>query len=83
LRVLDELTPDRIGEVIDHIARHKLQSGQLDEAPMTLQQLDDVKAEFVRVLSGMYHNRIDYPEDRGGISAGWHGSQPSAPAAGA
>jgi len=83
LRVLDDLTPVRITEVIDHIARHKLGSGQLDEAPITLQQLDEVKAEFVRVLSGMYHNRIDYPEDRGGISAGWHGSQPSAPAAGA
>jgi len=83
LRVLDDLTPGRISEVIDHIARLKLESGQLDEAPMTLQQLDDVKAEFVRVLSGMYHNRIDYPEDRGGISANWHSPQPSAPAAGA
>ena len=83
LRVLDDLTPGRIGEVIAHIVKNKLQAGQLDEAPITLQQLDEVKAEFVRVLSGMYHNRIDYPEDRGGISAGWHGSQPSAPAAGA
>ena len=82
LRVLDDLTPDRIEDVIEHIVRNKLQAGQLDEAPITLQQLDDVKSEFVRVLSGMYHNRIDYPEERGGISAGWHGSQPSAPAAG-
>jgi putative nucleotidyltransferase with HDIG domain len=82
LRVLDDLTPDRIEGVIEHIAKNKLAAGQLDEAPITLQQLDEVKAEFVRVLSGMYHNRIDYPEDRGGISAGWQGSQPSAPAAG-
>jgi hypothetical protein len=27
------------------------------------------------VLSGMYHNRIDYPESSGGIGAAW---QPSA-----
>jgi hypothetical protein len=23
------------------------------------------------VLGGMYHNRIDYPESSGGISAAW------------
>jgi cyclic-di-AMP phosphodiesterase PgpH len=83
LRVLDDLTPKKIADAIHHITRGKIEAGQLDEAPITLQQLDDVKTEFVRVLSGMYHNRIDYPEDRGGISAGWQGSQPSAPAAGA
>lgn len=82
LRVLDDLTPGRIEGVIEHIVKNKLQAGQLDEAPITLQQLDEVKSEFVRVLSGMHHNRIDYPEDRGGISAGWQGSQPSTPAAG-
>lgn len=71
LRVLEDLTPKKIEEAIDHIVRTKLNAGQLDEAPMTLQQLEQVKAEFVRVLSGMYHNRIDYPESSGGIGATW------------
>jgi membrane-associated HD superfamily phosphohydrolase len=31
-----------------------------------------VKQAFLVVLSGMYHNRIDYPESSGGISASWH-----------
>jgi membrane-associated HD superfamily phosphohydrolase len=75
LRVLEDLTPQKIAEAIDHIVRSKLNAGQLSEAPMTLQQLEQVKAEFVRVLSGMYHNRIDYPESSGGIGAAWH-SQP-------
>jgi membrane-associated HD superfamily phosphohydrolase len=34
--------------------------------------MEQVKAAFLRVLSGMYHNRIDYPESSGGISAAWH-----------
>jgi hypothetical protein len=38
---------------------------------MTLQQIEQVKQEFMRVLGGMYHNRIDYPESSGGISADW------------
>ena len=71
LRVLDELTPRKIEDAIDHIVKNKVNAGQLDETPMTLQQIDDVKAEFVRVLSSMYHNRIDYPEASGGLSANW------------
>ncbi len=72
LRVLDDLTPQKIEEAIDHIVRTKVNAGQLDEAPLTLQQMEQVKAAFLRVLSGMYHNRIDYPESSGGISADWH-----------
>jgi len=75
LRVLEDLTPTKIEEVIDHIVRNKLNAGQLDEAPMTLQQVEQVKLEFVRIITGMYHNRIDYPESSGGITATW---QPAA-----
>src|SRR5216683_2072295 len=71
LRVLEDLTPTKIAEVINHIARTKLNAGQLDEAPMTLQQIDQVKQEFLRIISGMYHARIDYPESSGGITATW------------
>jgi len=82
LRVIDELTPTKIVEAIDHIVRLKLNSGQLDDTPLTLRQLDEVKAEFVRVLSGMYHNRIDYPEASGGISADWQATQAARPSVG-
>ena len=71
LRVLEDLTQQKIAEAIDHIVRSKVNAGQLSEAPMTLQQIEQVKAEFVRVLSGMYHNRIDYPESSGGLGADW------------
>jgi len=75
LRVLEDLTPTKIEEVINHIVRTKISQGQLDEAPMTLQQLEQVKQEFVRIITGMYHNRIEYPESSGGITATW---QPAA-----
>lgn len=71
LRVLEDLTPQKIEEAIDHIVRTKVNAGQLDEAPLTLQQIEQVKSAFLVVLSGMYHNRIDYPESSGGISAAW------------
>jgi putative nucleotidyltransferase with HDIG domain len=77
LRVLEDLTPQKIEEAISHIVRTKLNQGQLDDAPITLRQINQVKAEFVRSIGGMYHNRIDYPESSGGISASW---QPAAKA---
>jgi membrane-associated HD superfamily phosphohydrolase len=71
LRVLDDLTLDKIEELIHHIVRTKVNAGQLDDAPLTLRQIDQVKQEFVRIISGMYHGRIDYPESSGGITATW------------
>jgi len=68
-RVLSEPTPPRVREVIEHIARLRLEQGQLREAPLTLRQLEVVKDEFARVLNGMYHSRIEYPRSSGGITA--------------
>jgi len=79
LRVLEAPTPAKLEAAIDQIVRNRLASGQLDEAPLTLRQADEVRAEFVRVLTGMYHNRIGYPEASGGITRTW---QPARPAAG-
>ena len=68
-RVLNEPTPPRVRDVIDHIVNQRLEQGQLREAPLTLRQVDLVKEEFGRVLNGMYHRRIDYPTSSGGVTA--------------
>jgi len=78
LRVLEMLTPAKLEAAIDQIVKARLASGQLDEAPLTLRQLNDVRTEFVRVLTGMYHNRIDYPEASGGITKSWEPARPAA-----
>ena len=68
-RVLNDPTPSRVREVIDHIVRQRLEQGQLREAPLTLEQVEVVKAQFARILSGMYHSRIDYPRQSGGVTS--------------
>jgi hypothetical protein len=68
-RVIADPTPQKMREVIDHIVRQRIEQGQLREAPLTLRQLEQVKVEFVRVLSGMYHSRVDYPASGGGVTA--------------
>jgi putative nucleotidyltransferase with HDIG domain len=69
VRVLSEPSPERIREVIDHIVRQRMEQGQLSAAPLTLRQIDTVKSEFARILSGMYHARVDYPAASGGVTS--------------
>jgi putative nucleotidyltransferase with HDIG domain len=69
MRVLSDPTPEKIREVIDHIVRQRMEAGQLRDAPLTLRQLEAIKREFARVLTGMYHNRIDYPAASGGVTS--------------
>jgi putative nucleotidyltransferase with HDIG domain len=68
-RVLHEPTPEKIRNVVDHIVRQRMEQGQLDDAPLTLRQIEIIKDEFTRVLVGMYHNRIDYPAQSGGVTS--------------
>jgi membrane-associated HD superfamily phosphohydrolase len=68
-RVLNDPTPQKIRDVIEHIVRQRMDQGQLRDAPLTLQQLEVVKEQFARLLIGQYHNRIDYPTSSGGVTA--------------
>ncbi len=63
-RVLTDTSPEGIREHVDRIVRGKMDLGQLDEAPITLRELTLIKEQFVTGLSGMYHQRIDYPPAR-------------------
>ncbi|HET6797853.1 MAG TPA: HDIG domain-containing protein [Gemmatimonadales bacterium] len=68
IRVLGNPTPEAVRNAIEHLVQQKLGSGQLDDAPLTLRDLDRIKREFARVMSGTYHKRIGYPRASGGIT---------------
>ena len=60
-RVLQDPTPERIRELVDRIVGAKIAAGQLDECPLTLREIQTTREVLARVLSGMYHQRLDYP----------------------
>jgi cyclic-di-AMP phosphodiesterase PgpH len=68
VRVLGNPTPDAVRSAIEHLVQQKVGSGQLDDAPLTLRDLDRIKREFARVMSGTYHKRIGYPRPSGGVA---------------
>ena len=71
MRVLDEPTPETLEDAIDHLVTSRVASGQLSQAPLTLRQIEAVRRAFVRIIAGMYHHRVEYPGDAGGITADW------------
>ena len=74
-RTLKDPTPDRVQELIDTIVESKIQQHQLDEAPVTLQEIGVIKRQFHKVLGGMYHSRIDYPSTRHLTGSGSSGDE--------
>jgi putative nucleotidyltransferase with HDIG domain len=60
-RTLAEPTPLKIRGLVRAIVDDCLQDGQLDFTDLTLADLRNVAESFQRVLSNIYHQRIDYP----------------------
>lgn len=62
VRSLRQPTPGRVEGFIRKSIKDKLNDGQLDQCDLTFQDLDRIAMAFVRVLSGIFHSRIEYPE---------------------
>ncbi|MFW6030547.1 MAG: HD family phosphohydrolase [Halanaerobiales bacterium] len=54
---------NRMEGLVRELIKNKLIEGQLDESDLSLGDLDIIAESFVKVLTGIYHQRIDYPEN--------------------
>ena len=62
-RALDNPTPSSIRHLVKKIINNKFIDGQLDECDLTLKDMHKIADSFVRVLMGVYHTRMTYPEE--------------------
>ena len=82
VRSMTAATPEKIEGFVGKIIKEKLQDGQLDESALTFKDLDLIAAAFVRILSGIFHTRIEYPDsDMSNMQGGMlpdenHGGEP-------
>ena len=59
----------KIESMINKIVKNRIEDGQLDDCPLTLDELDkivgtiDGNTGMLPVLRGIYHIRIEYPDD--------------------
>ena len=61
-RTLTDPTPARIRNHIDTIMKGIFSEGQLDESELTFKDLHKLSESFARILTGLFHQRIAYPD---------------------
>lgn len=61
-RTIQDPTPARIKGAVKKIIGNIFEDGQLDECELTLKDLNLIAESFNRILNGVFHTRIDYPE---------------------
>ena len=53
-----------IRAMVSTIIRERLEDGQFEESDLTLRDLEKIREAFVEQLLGMYHQRIEYPQNK-------------------
>lgn len=82
-RSLTDPTPARIRGAVQKIINSIFVDGQLDECDLTLRDLHLIANSFVRILTGVFHHRVEYPGAEAQEAArkrSENGDQPAKPA---
>jgi len=61
-RTLKDPTPARIDSLVHERIKQIFRDGQMDECDLTLRDVNKVAESFSRILTGIFHHRIAYPE---------------------
>ncbi len=61
-KTLTDPTPARIQSMVQRIINNIFVDGQLDECELTLKDLHLIAGNFIRILNGIFHSRIEYPD---------------------
>lgn len=62
-RSLPKVTHHSVEELLENIFQDRLEDGQLDECPLTLEEISRIKESFLKTSLNMLHSRIEYPDD--------------------
>ena len=65
-RTLENPTPSRIQGLVQNLINKAFSDGQLDACELTLKDLHNIAKSFNKILNGIHHHRIEYPEKAGG-----------------
>ncbi|WP_181350623.1 HD family phosphohydrolase [Thalassobacillus sp. CUG 92003] len=63
VRSLEEPTPEKIERIVSSIIQDRLLDGQFDECQLTFVELKIVQTAICETLQGIFHTRIQYPQE--------------------
>lgn len=61
-RTIEDPSPQKLENKIREVIRSRFMEGELDECDLTLKDLTKIKESFLKVLVGIHHHRIKYPD---------------------
>ena len=64
VRSLTSQDEPAIRAMVERIISERLSDGQFDECDLTLRDLELIREAFISQLLGMYHRRIEYPQNK-------------------
>ncbi|NMB20756.1 MAG: HDIG domain-containing protein [Firmicutes bacterium] len=62
VRSISKPNPGKIEGLVRKIIKDRLNSGELDESDLTFHDMDRIANAFTKVIMGMFHARVEYPE---------------------
>ena len=63
VRSIEKPTVTKIDTLITKIISDKLQDSQLEDCPLSLKEIGQIKKAFIDVYRGIYHTRLDYVKE--------------------
>ncbi|MFC1479000.1 HD family phosphohydrolase [Planctomycetota bacterium] len=63
-RTLSSPSPQSLRKTVERIITGKIEDDQLDDTGLTMVELSLIKESFITVLYGIFHTRIEYPEEQ-------------------
>jgi putative nucleotidyltransferase with HDIG domain len=64
-RTLENPTPSRVQGLVQTLINNIFSDGQLDQCELTLKDLHAIAKNFISILTGIHHHRIEYPDKAG------------------
>jgi membrane-associated HD superfamily phosphohydrolase len=61
VRASRDRSPEAIDRLVEQVMAERLSEGELDDADLTMRDLQSIGEAFKRMLRGVYHPRIEYP----------------------
>lgn len=57
-------SPEKVAEIVNKIVDSRIMLGQLDESPLTMNDIRVTREAFIATLQGVFHPRLKYPEPK-------------------
>ncbi len=62
-RAMKNPTYSKLENLVQRMVDERVSEGQLSHCPLTFKDLQVIKESFLSILVGVYHSRIEYPDD--------------------